>query len=113
MDMVINLEDRGLTDCLQSNEYCCEKMKEAMESGKYGLSYEKKYAATYCARRDEFASWHWSFCPFCGKDISWKMEAYEKVLKNEFGITDPYDDEIEKTLPEEFLTDEWWKKRGL
>lgn len=112
MDMVLNLDDREFETTRNSEEYCCEKMKEAMECGKYGLSYDRQFAATFCIRRDEFCSWLWSFCPFCGKDISWKQEAYEKVLKNEFGITDLTDDE-EKKLPDEFLTDEWWKKRGL
>jgi hypothetical protein len=34
------------------------------------------------------------------------------ILKNEYGITDPRGSEADK-IPEEFQTDEWWKKRGL
>ena len=41
----------------------------------------------------------------------------EEILEKEYGITAAqwdapgWDDDVD--LPEEFRTDEWWKKRGL
>ena len=63
---------------------------------------------------------HWqtlAYCPYCGMKLP-------NLLCNENG-DDPYSDALEEALgkdycditedeiPEEFKTDEWWKKRGL
>ena len=55
------------------------------------------------------------FCPFCGtklpKDLT---EEWFDILEKEYGLDDPYYyPEQKKLIPEEFKTDEWWKKRGL
>jgi hypothetical protein len=53
------------------------------------------------------------FCMFCGKKlpISVRNEWYD-LLEDEYGLENP-DEEDEKFIPKEFLTDEWWKKRTL
>jgi hypothetical protein len=58
------------------------------------------------------------YCPWCGTKLPEDLtEEYEEVLEKEYGITAKdwdapgWSDEIH--LPEEFRTDEWWKKRGL
>lgn len=114
MKMMIKLENENVTNEHSANDYCCEKMKEAFLSNRFELHFEKRFSETFCDRRDHGGGyWYWDFCPFCGKSIKSKNEEYARVLKKELGIDDPYDDEVEKTLPEEFKTDEWWKKRGL
>jgi hypothetical protein len=48
-----------------------------------------------------------TYCPFCGKKLP------EDLVDEHF---DAIRDEIGKPLapiPEEFKTDEWWRKRGL
>ena len=67
----------------------------------------------YCGTRYQL-----KHCPWCGtklpEDLSEKME---EVLEAEYGITakdwdsPKWNDDTD--LPEEFKTDEWWKKRGL
>ncbi len=54
------------------------------------------------------------FCPFCGTKLPKRLvgERFE-ILQKEYGITDPYDKKQKKRIPAEFMTDEWWKKRGL
>jgi len=55
-----------------------------------------------------------SFCPWCGNLLSPDLiEKYEEILKKEYNIDDPYDDEQMEKVPEEFKSDEWWKKRNL
>ena len=53
------------------------------------------------------------FCPWCGKlfanDLS---EKWWDVLEEEYGITDPRNDDKHR-VPPEFKTDEWWRKREL
>lgn len=56
------------------------------------------------------------YCPFCGTKLPKELEDedMEIILRKEYGWTD--DDcwgHPRRDLPEEFKTDEWWKKRGL
>jgi hypothetical protein len=55
------------------------------------------------------------YCPWCGvklpEDLS---EKWCEVIKEELGIDDEdLDAQGYAKLPEEFKTDQWWKKRGL
>ena len=56
---------------------------------------------------------HLSYCPFCGSKLPNDLvhEIYD-ILENEYKIEGP---DIYKftNVPEEFKTDEWWKKRGI
>lgn len=53
------------------------------------------------------------YCPWCGTKLPQNLGGvWSKTLKDEFNITDPHVDESH-LVPEEFKTDEWWKKRGL
>jgi hypothetical protein len=57
-------------------------------------------------------------CPWCGAKLPEKLShKMEEVLEAEYGITakdwdsPKWNDDTD--LPEEFKTDEWWKKRRL
>ncbi|MCC8483109.1 MAG: hypothetical protein LN561_00815 [Rickettsia endosymbiont of Labidopullus appendiculatus] len=53
------------------------------------------------------------YCPWCGKKLPKKLgEEWCKIIKENFGLDDVFAEEW-ATLPEEYKTDEWWKKRGL
>jgi hypothetical protein len=55
-----------------------------------------------------------TFCPFCGTKLPNDLvEERMDTLEAEYGIDDIYDDKQKKLIPQEFMTDEWWKKRGL
>jgi hypothetical protein len=51
--------------------------------------------------------WILVYCPFCGKKLPKDLcdEHFDAVRDDTGKPLDP--------LPEEFKTDEWWKKRGL
>ena len=52
------------------------------------------------------------YCPFCGtKFRPSKRDQYFDILETELKISS--EDISEGRIPEEFKTDEWWKKRGL
>jgi hypothetical protein len=38
---------------------------------------------------------------------------WRSILKKEYHIEDPWEASYEGRVPPEFMTDEWWKKRGL
>ncbi len=57
-----------------------------------------------------------AYCPFCGKKLPKELDDddMDPYLMKEYGWTE--DDcwgYPRRELPEEFKTDEWWKKRGL
>ena len=53
------------------------------------------------------------FCPWCGKELPEDLDGiWGQILENEYGLTEEERDNGAK-VPEEFKTDEWWKKRGL
>lgn len=55
-----------------------------------------------------------SYCPWCGKKLPKSLrDEYFDILEKEYGL-DNYDiDDHPERIPEEFKSDEWWKKRSL
>jgi hypothetical protein len=96
-----------------TDDYCCSEMKSLMKDRKFGICYKKQISETYVLCRGERGvTWTFSYCPFCGKDIEGKRELFFDTLKTECNIeATAFNENI--LLPEEFRTDEWWKKRGL
>jgi hypothetical protein len=96
-----------------SAQYCCEDLKYAVDGGCFHgwpavILYQPEYRSYGLVvdgnHDDQFI---FEYCPFCGK----------KLPKN---LTDEHFDAIRdengkplEPIPEEFQTDEWWKKRGL
>ena len=118
MKMILKFDCEGITNEHAEDDYCCERMRKAFLSNKFELCFEKRYAETFCSRRDHGGTfWKWDFCPFCGKNIKDKFVKFKKVLKDELNINTNsagFDwDTLDSQLSEEFKTDEWWKKRGL
>jgi len=54
------------------------------------------------------------YCPWCNKKLPERLrDKWFEILEKEYNLDDPRREEQEKLIPEEFETDEWWKKRGL
>ena len=53
------------------------------------------------------------YCMFCGKKLPTSVrDEWFDILEKEYGLESP-NEEDRKRVPQEFWTDEWWKKRGL
>lgn len=53
------------------------------------------------------------YCMCCGKKLPQSVrKKWYAILEEEYGLESP-DEEDEPKVPQEFWTDEWWKKRGL
>lgn len=99
-------------------EHCCIYMDYAL-SGRNGYLVEympevRSYSLRFY-RGDEFAGMEkelW-YCPWCGKKLPEPLgDKWEEILETEYNLKKPsflHDSQI----PSEFLTDKWWKKRGL
>lgn len=105
------------------NGFCCERMMYATGNMDCPLQYIPKLrsyiisAPVYLLKEKKVRRWPRyaiEYCPFCGTKLpkNLRVERLE-LLKKEYGITDPYDAKQQKRIPQEFMTDEWWKNRGL
>ena len=53
------------------------------------------------------------YCPWCGKKLPEPLgDKWEEILETEYNLKKP-SFLPDSQIPSEFLTDEWWKKRGL
>jgi hypothetical protein len=112
-DMADDIDNRD-----QESEYCCREMMEVIKSHDFDLKYYARDAETYLISREGWGpAWYFDYCPFCGKSLKSKYDLFLNTIKEELGIDTESEDcdilEVCKSLPEEFKTDEWWKKRGL
>ena len=104
-----------------NNDFCCERMMFATEDIDCPLKYisETRYykitaPAYFLKKKKKWPSYEIENCPFCGTKLPKDLvdERFE-ILEKEYGITDPYDAKQKQRIPAEFMTAEWWKKRGL
>ena len=106
---------------------CCEQMKLQLKDERVTISYLPRYRTysidviDWYIPKDEIdtikdsisARQNIVYCPWCGKRLPEDLtEKWFEVLKKEYGILHPFNKD-KKRVPEEFKTDEWWKKRGL
>ena len=93
--------------------FCCDTMYEAIEENKI-VDYDavvRNYGILFRKNRIKMLS----FCPWCGKKLPKNLtEDMYVIIEKEYGIPWIKADVFKYTnLPDEFKTDEWWKKRGL
>ncbi len=97
--------------------HCCELMDEFLEDIRIPLNYDpvfREYLMPLSYRGKITALQGLDYCPWCGTKLPKSVrEEWFDILEKEYGIDHPRYDEQEKLIPEEFKTDEWWKKRGL
>ena len=100
------------------HEYCCDNMYylATAERDEYELLVYSPEIRSYDfilhgKKRGMYLSFY--YCPWCGVELPKDLkQEWHKILKESFGI-DTISEEIWMTLPQEFKTDEWWKKRKL
>ena len=108
----------------KNTEYCCELMQEYLDERKVGIYYDPIIRGYFICLRGLKNSKHVIYnCPWCGFKLPKTLfKKYLEILENDFNIIQcPYTGKyyeigkegIEKSLPEEFKSDEWWKNRGF
>jgi len=104
-----------------NNDFCCKRMKLAIEDADCPLDYIQKLryygmsAPKSLLRKNQvWPGYMIDFCPYCGIKLPKNLidERFE-ILEKVYGIDDPYYEDQRKRMPQEFETDEWWKKREL
>ena len=94
--------------------HCCREMTQFTSDPRVQIIYSPRVREYYIPLKSQIAVQTIYYCPWCGKKLPDGLDnKLDEILKEEYNIK--ASDDFEKTpgLPEEFKTDEWWKKRGL
>jgi hypothetical protein len=93
---------------------CCFDLNKLYKEKKLRIRYEvySRGISLQLPGGAEYQRLFYCFC--CGKKLPKNLrETWYSVLTEEYHIEDPWEAFYEGTLPPEFMTDEWWKKRGV
>lgn len=89
-------------------------MAKAINDPRIGINYYKRFRRYSIDLMGGHAQQQAFYCPFCGNKLPSELgDQYVDILKKEYNIYDHWDEGQTKLIPEEFKSDEWWKKRGL
>jgi hypothetical protein len=93
--------------------HCCLTMDRGLISYADGLNYDKQYREYGIKIPISAAFIAIDYCMFCGKELPSSLRhQWFDILEQEYGLESPMEEDEDK-VPQEFWTDEWWKKRGL
>lgn len=107
---------------IKDTQHCCANMQKQLDDPLGLLFYDLEdrcytvsVPKTLLKKNEVWKGYGLQFCLFCGTKLPEPLfEQRAEILEKEYGLDDPYwDEEQKKRIPPEFLTDEWWKKRGL
>ncbi len=98
----------------EKGDYCCETFAALLKSQKVKVFYsaEMRYYTLATVSYSGYQRLYYCFC--CGKKFPKDLWAkWHSILKKEYKVKDPWEAAYEGKIPQEFMTDEWWKKRSL
>ena len=97
--------------------HCCSLITDSINDERIQIGYEpiaREYFIPLLYKGKITSLQCLYFCPWCGRSLPKSLnDTWYNLLQEEHGLDDPDYKEQEKLIPEEFKTDEWWRKRGL
>ena len=96
-------------------KFCCSEIKRFLDNPDDPVSYNKVFREFYIDCEGTEICLTLDYCPWCGNKFPNSLRnEYFEILDNEYSIDISISEiKTHKNIPEEFKTDEWWKKRGL
>jgi hypothetical protein len=90
---------------------CCKGMYNDLLDGVF--AYDEKFREYSCHMANTTDQYYQvvRYCPYCGAKLLPLDDEYDDALEEAVGKE--FCDIKEEEIPEEFKSDEWWKKRGL
>ena len=97
----------------KNDQYCCALLVDSIEDLRTCVGYSPSMREYYISLKDPIVVDTIAYCPWCGTKLPESLrDQYFDTLKQEYNIDNDIDAEEVGTLPAEFKTDAWWKKRG-
>jgi hypothetical protein len=92
------------------NFICCGTMLAGLLDGRTAIKYEPRLREYWLIGQAKDI--YIEYCPWCQTTLPQELrETFAELLSN-IGIEDVWDED-DVNIPQEFKSDEWWKKRGL
>src|SRR5258708_2800309 len=93
--------------------HCCLTMDAELSKDGAVLYYSPRYREYGVKLPKSSGGILMDYCMFCGKKLPKSVsDEWFEILEKEYGLERPLTGD-KKKVPKEFVTDEWWKKRGL
>jgi hypothetical protein len=93
--------------------YCCETMHKALKNPRIPLKYYP-ICRQYVFIMNSIKLCLLFYCPWCRKKLPKNLnKQFHNILEKEYGISPDLEVEKNPNIPQEFKSEEWWKKRGL
>ncbi len=105
----------------EKKQFCCKAIKLLINDPESPLEYEparRLYSLVsipkaFRKKNELTVAFGISHCPRCGKELPKELtDEWLSIVEKGFGIDGILDEKID-SLPQEYKSDEWWKKRGL
>lgn len=95
-------------------DFCCKFLKNRIETKDSHIIYIPIFREIGVRTANASSSlFTMRYCPWCNSKLPRSLrDEYFETLEKEYGIDDPFDEDINK-VPQEFKTDEWWKNRNI
>ena len=95
-------------------QFCCKEMSVLISDSREPIKYNKVFREYYIKSFRKYNIIAFEYCPWCGTKLTKALRnEFFDTLENEYHIETDIGEYKNEVLPEEFKTDEWWKKRGL
>jgi hypothetical protein len=95
------------------NNHCCKEMKFFLEEGSVSINFDSTFKRYSLALLDGFnrapsaGTQQIKYCPWCGSKLPINLSDQWFAELEKLGFDEPF----EQIIPEEFKSDEWWKKK--
>ena len=101
---------------MSGEKFCCDYLVSRLAREDACIGYSNSFREFYLKRSDtkSVINLIW-FCPWCGKNLPKGLrKEWFDILEKEYNIeTDIMEWKNRSDIPQEFKSDEWWKKRKL
>lgn len=100
----------------QQQDHCCGSMRQYVKNDRICMGYSDIVREYYiCRKEDDVSVYCIKYCPWCSAQLPKELrDEYFDILKREYALEpNLLNIRNNQNLPEEFKSDEWWKKRGL
>ncbi len=97
---------------IENENHCCDDMRFFLKEKKVAIKYDLRVRGYYVNLWSSGGLQVITFCPWCGMRLPENLDAQYWDELEKLGFCD-INDVLEKRVPEKYLSDLWWRERGL